>query len=85
MDSSGFEDAPDYVLKALHRLDWAAKEAVASTADFLEALTDASDAGEDSPPTEALPYNELMVLGYMSADKIGVRDHFPGLQLLDTS
>ncbi|KAH8886697.1 hypothetical protein GQ53DRAFT_599597, partial [Thozetella sp. PMI_491] len=71
VQSSGFDSAPECVLKALHRLDWAAKMSVDATTEMISQLP---HAGNDSPPSERQQYNELLVLGYMTDDEIRYHD-----------
>ncbi len=69
VESKGFDEAPDCVLKAIQRLDWAAKVAIDSTMKMLPFLP---HPGQDSPPGERRAYNELLILGYMEKDQINV-------------
>jgi hypothetical protein len=80
VQSRGFSQAPDVILRALHRLIWAKTVAVAASNAFIRTL-DRGTRGQDSLVTNARDFNELLALGYMEDDKINVRLSFSCLRL----
>ncbi|SPQ19543.1 747741fe-b9b0-4527-9d33-d1795b9f6765 [Thermothielavioides terrestris] len=73
VQSRGFSQAPDVILRALHRLIWAKTVAVAASNAFIRTL-DRGTRGQDSLVTNARDFNELLALGYMEDDKINYHD-----------
>ncbi|KAM7209622.1 hypothetical protein V8F20_000025 [Naviculisporaceae sp. PSN 640] len=70
VQSKGFNEAPDVILRALHRMVWAGKNAVQATTSRLEEY----DLGPDGPPPTSNEFNELLALGYMEDDRINYHD-----------
>ncbi|KAK3363435.1 hypothetical protein B0T25DRAFT_442633 [Lasiosphaeria hispida] len=70
VQSKGFDEAPQAVLRALHRLIWASKCAVAATAGRLAGQT----VGPNAPPPTSNEFNELLALGFMEKDSINYHD-----------
>ena len=69
--SKGFSEAPDFILKALMRMDWAGRQSVIRT------MKDTDEAGVTTSETldnSFTPFNELLSLGYMEGDSISVSD-----------
>ena len=70
-NTRGFDEAPDPILKALHRLTWAGKTSIDSLGEV------ADDEGlpkpETLPPLKFTPFNELLSLGYFETSVINVR------------
>lgn len=58
VDSKGFNEAPEDILRVLGRLSWACEKAVTSTGAEYQAL------------------NELLALGYLGEQHIGVSRFF---------
>lgn len=73
VQSKGFSEAPDVVLKSVHRLQWAQKEASDLTKGWITGL--GLEASLDFNVSE--PINECLVLGYMQNDRIGVSRRLP--------
>ncbi len=78
VQSKGFDEAPDVILRALHRLIWASQQAVHYTADMMDqpdlaTLTD----DEHRPPRKSNEFNELLALGFMEDDRINVCGPLP--------
>jgi hypothetical protein len=71
VQSKGFSEAPDVILKCLHRLMWARKLCVRLSNAFISTL-DERLIGDDAIVSETGEFNELLALGYMEADKINV-------------
>jgi Alkylated DNA repair protein len=71
VQSKGFDEAPDVILKALHRLIWAKTVTVKASNAFLEKL-DPEAIGPKAYLPKANDFNELLALGYMEGDKIRV-------------
>jgi len=69
VQSKGFEDAPDSILRALQRMRWAGKQAVAET---VAAMKGASVIDCPNVADTFVDFNELLSLGYMQQDKIDV-------------
>lgn len=68
VQSKGFDEAPDAILKAVHRLKWAGRTAVPMAAEFITALgCDGADIHEAN-----VDFNECLSLGYMEDDRIKV-------------
>ena len=69
-NTKGFDEAPDPILKALHRLTWAGKTSIDSLG------TAADDEGLPQsgklPPLKFTPFNELLSLGYFETSVINV-------------
>ncbi|KAH6855041.1 hypothetical protein B0I37DRAFT_305211 [Chaetomium sp. MPI-CAGE-AT-0009] len=73
VQSKGFDEAPDVVLRALQRLIWAKKVSVEKSNAFIGTL-DKESVGEHAiVPTDG-DFNELLALGYMEDDKINYHD-----------
>lgn len=72
VQSKGFDEAPDVILRALQRLIWAKKVAVPQSNAFINQLP-ARFIGDHSLVEESGDFNELLALGYMEDDKINVR------------
>jgi hypothetical protein len=72
VQSKGFAEAPDVVLRALQRLIWAKQVAVEKSNAFIGAL-DQKLVGERALVENSGDFNELLALGYMEDDKINVR------------
>lgn len=70
VQSKGFDQAQDVILRALHRLVWAGENAVHATTSRL----DGHDLGPDGPPPTSNDFNELLALGYMEGDRINYHD-----------
>lgn len=68
VQSKGFDEAPDPILKAVHRLKWAGTTAVPGAAEFITSL--GCDGGEHQDAN--VEFNECLSLGYMEADRIKV-------------
>jgi hypothetical protein len=73
VQSKGFADAPDVILRGLQRLIWAKKVAVESSNQFLNALGTGTAVSPDALVGDSGDFNELLALGYMEKDKINVR------------
>ncbi|KAL1836146.1 hypothetical protein VTJ49DRAFT_5532 [Mycothermus thermophilus] len=73
VQSKGFGEAPDVILKALHRLIWAKKMCVAHSNAFIRTLPERW-VGPDAIVPEDGDFNELLALGYMEKDKINYHD-----------
>jgi hypothetical protein len=72
VQSKGFDEAPDVVLRALHRLIWAKKVAIPASNGLIQTLPKRL-VGSSSLVEESNDFNELLALGYMEDDKINVR------------
>ncbi|KAK3336035.1 hypothetical protein B0T19DRAFT_408328 [Cercophora scortea] len=70
VQSKGFDEAPEVILRALHRLRWAGQSAVKATTQMLTGR----DCGPNAPPTETKDFNELLALGFMEDDRINYHD-----------
>ncbi|KAK4137082.1 hypothetical protein BT67DRAFT_448305 [Trichocladium antarcticum] len=73
VQSKGFSEAPDVILRGLHRLIWAKKAALAASNDFIATLPPKA-IGPSSCPVDVKDFNELLALGYMENDKINYHD-----------
>ncbi|KAL2269594.1 hypothetical protein VTJ83DRAFT_1778 [Remersonia thermophila] len=73
VQSKGFDEAPDVILQALHRLIWAKKMCVAHSNAFISTLPERY-IGPDAIVSEEGDFNELLALGYMEKDKINYHD-----------
>ncbi|KAK4229938.1 hypothetical protein QBC38DRAFT_69141 [Podospora fimiseda] len=73
VQSKGFSEAPDAILRALHRLIWAKRVAVPAHNQFLDKVED-KFVGEYTRPTGSQDFNELLALGYMENDCIHYHD-----------
>ncbi|KAL2017379.1 hypothetical protein VTK56DRAFT_2259 [Thermocarpiscus australiensis] len=73
VQSKGFSEAPDVVLRALQRLIWAKKVAVAESNKFIDTL-DGKLVSTHARVTDSKEFNELLALGYMEDDKINYHD-----------
>lgn len=71
VQSKGFSEAPDVILRALQRLIWAKHVAVEHSNAFIRAL-DPRYGGERAVVSDSGDFNELLALGYMEQDKINV-------------
>ncbi|KXX72819.1 hypothetical protein MMYC01_210501 [Madurella mycetomatis] len=69
VQSKGFAEAPDVILRALQRLAWAKKVAVSRSNAFIKGLP-GSFIGDHALVGESGDFNELLALGYMEDDKI---------------
>lgn len=73
--SKGFSDAPDFILKALMRMDWAGRQSVTCTdEDIDEQAEQAGISAAETLDRSFTPFNELLSLGYMEGDCISVSD-----------
>ncbi|KAK3365209.1 hypothetical protein B0T24DRAFT_428302 [Lasiosphaeria ovina] len=70
VQSKGFDQAPEVILRALHRLIWAGSSAVKKTTEWI----DKDGRGPHSPPSDSNDFNELLALGYMEDDRISYHD-----------
>ncbi|KAK3330470.1 hypothetical protein B0H66DRAFT_612078, partial [Apodospora peruviana] len=70
VQSKGFDDAPDVVLRALHRLTWAGGAAVKAATDHL--LRHNHEQNDEVVRNN--DFNELLALGYMENDRINYHD-----------
>lgn len=68
--SSGFETAPDPVMKALSRLTWGGATAVALAAGHVTENNLSVDSA--SMPNEFIDFNEQLMLGYFEGSQISV-------------
>ncbi|KAL2183253.1 hypothetical protein L209DRAFT_813165 [Thermothelomyces heterothallicus CBS 203.75] len=73
VQSKGFSEAPDIILRALQRLIWAKQVAVGHSNAFIKAL-DPKHVGEHAVVSNSGDFNELLALGYMEQDKINYHD-----------
>lgn len=73
VDSDSFESAPAVVMKLYHRLNWAGHMAVLATKGSLDKVSRPHKMSSE----DFLPFNEMLVIGYMKKDRIMVR--FRGL------
>lgn len=71
VQSKGFDEAPDVILRALQRLIWA-KQACVDTSNFFIRKLAPESIGEHAIVTTDGDFNELLELGYMEDDKINV-------------
>jgi hypothetical protein len=76
VQSKGFADAHDVILRALHRLIWAKKAAVEKSNALIGTL-DKGRIGPHALVESSGDFNELLALGYMEDDKINVRYSLP--------
>ena len=72
VQSKGFDEAPDVILRALQRLIWAKQACVDASNAFIRKLAPESIGEHAIVPTDG-DFNELLALGYMEDDKINVR------------
>ncbi|GKT42462.1 uncharacterized protein ColSpa_02643 [Colletotrichum spaethianum] len=76
--SKPFSEAPDSVIGALKRMQWAGQTSVAITNDAMDAyaqLPDYSEMARCATLTEDFAdFNELLSIGYMEEDKISYHD-----------
>ena len=72
VQSKGFDEAPDAILRALHRMVWAGQRAVKSTSEVM-ACQDGGG-GPYAPPAGTNEFNELLALGFMEDDRINYHD-----------
>ncbi|KAL2198595.1 hypothetical protein P885DRAFT_33104 [Corynascus similis CBS 632.67] len=73
VQSKGFSEAPDAILRALQRLIWAKQVSVEQSNTFVNAL-DQKYVGEHAIVLNSGDFNELLALGYMEDDKINYHD-----------
>ncbi|AEO54781.1 hypothetical protein MYCTH_100011 [Thermothelomyces thermophilus ATCC 42464] len=73
VQSKGFSEAPDIILRALQRLIWAKQVAVEHSNAFIKAL-DPKHVGKHAVVSNSGDFNELLALGYMEQDKINYHD-----------
>ncbi|KAJ4298633.1 hypothetical protein N0V88_003664 [Collariella sp. IMI 366227] len=73
VQSKGFEEAPDVILRALQRLAWA-KEVAVTNANKLIATLDAGKVWPSAVVPRDGDFNELLALGYMEKDRINYHD-----------
>ncbi|EAQ89767.1 hypothetical protein CHGG_06386 [Chaetomium globosum CBS 148.51] len=73
VQSKGFDEAPDIILRALQRLIWAKQVSVKASNNFMRTLTAESVSEHAIVPTDG-DFNELLALGYMEDDKINYHD-----------
>ncbi|KAK4124876.1 hypothetical protein N657DRAFT_615930 [Parathielavia appendiculata] len=73
VQSKGFNEAPDVILRALHRLIWAKKVAVENSNAFIGTL-DPKFVRSNALVPNSGDFNELLALGYMEDDKINYHD-----------
>ncbi|KAL2262770.1 hypothetical protein VTK26DRAFT_115 [Humicola hyalothermophila] len=73
VQSKGFSEAPDSILRGLYRLIWAKHVALRASNAFIEKLP-ANKVGLGACPTDVKDFNELLALGYMEQDKINYHD-----------
>jgi hypothetical protein len=78
VQSKGFGEAQDVILRALHRLIWAKNAAVEKSNAFIGTL-DKGRTGPHALAESSGDFNELLALGYMEDDKINVRHSLPYL------
>jgi hypothetical protein len=71
VQSKGFDEAPDVILRALQRLIWAKQACVDASNSFIRKLAPGSISEHAIVPTDG-DFNELLALGYMEDDKINV-------------
>lgn len=76
VQSKGFAEAHDVILRALQRLIWAKKVAVEKSNAFISTL-DERKIGPHALVENSGDFNELLALGYMEDDKINVRQPLP--------
>ncbi len=69
-NTKGFDEAPDPILKALHRLTWAGNTAISAIRTIAE--KESLKASEGSMPPGFIPFNELLSLGYFEPSVISV-------------
>ncbi|KAK4161472.1 hypothetical protein QBC43DRAFT_268635 [Cladorrhinum sp. PSN259] len=74
VQSKGFAEAPDCILRALQRLIWAKRIAVSASNKFIDALDQEGHVGQHTHATESQDFNELLALGYMENDCINYHD-----------
>ncbi|RYP75102.1 hypothetical protein DL771_002563 [Monosporascus sp. 5C6A] len=70
--SKGFDEAPDAILKGLHRLTWAGKTAIDAAGKV--AGEEGVAVSKGSAPAEFMPFNELLSLGYFETSVIHYHD-----------
>jgi hypothetical protein len=68
VQSKGFSEAPDVVLKSMQRLKWAKEEACRLVDDWMAGLGVEMCEAHGS----TLQFNECLLLGYMTTDAINV-------------
>ena len=73
VQSKGFSEAPDVILRALQRLIWVKKVAVECSNEFIRALGVGAEVSSSALVDGSQDFNELLALGYMEDDKINVR------------
>ncbi|KAJ2904878.1 hypothetical protein MKZ38_006919 [Zalerion maritima] len=69
--STGFEEAPDTILRATQRLRWAGERAIEKT---VESFDENEDPGRDVLPSEFIQFNEMLSIGYFRDGKISYHD-----------
>ncbi|KAK5656211.1 hypothetical protein OQA88_4972 [Cercophora sp. LCS_1] len=78
VQSKGFDEAPPVIMRALHRLVWASRQAIANTQLLVDKAktpaTGTPTAVADLPTTMTNDFNELLALGFMEGDAIGYHD-----------
>ena len=72
MDSVGFEDAPDTILKGLAQLDWAQSLGITHLSKFIQEFS--TDYSDTSMSLKSERFNELLALGYFQGSKINYHD-----------
>jgi hypothetical protein len=78
VQSKGFDEAPDCVLKAVHLLIWASKASVLKAGEWQSELGVGCDHSRGQP----VVFNECLGLGFMKGDKINVRSSNPSFHAL---
>lgn len=68
VQSKPFSEAPDAILRSLARMAWASRAVAAE----LEGTLDGRERAEACPEGKFEGFNELLALGYMEGDAIGV-------------
>lgn len=76
VESVGFDQAPDCILRALQRLRWAGRHAVQATANLLGADSQLREYSHADISVDFVEFNELLALGYMENDCINVCSHY---------
>lgn len=72
MQSKGFGEAPDAVLRALYRLIWAKQAVISAAKKYINLLDQERFVGEHTNIPDSNNFNELLALGYMESDSINV-------------
>jgi hypothetical protein len=70
VDTTGFDEAPEEILRGVSQLTWAQEQAIISTSQKLHE-DDAVFSGK-SMSLKSEPFNELLSLGYFESSAISV-------------